>query len=246
MIEPYFNAWLKARKAWLKKEPFGSVRNAWTNMVLLEKAVFATFVVFDAVLVVFGIIVSFDLVLLPVYGVCIAVFLVLYAGANRIMVLRDRRIPVWTMQVKAELIECMRKEFKDVGLANVEQVRLVKEESVRLLARKEHRHETLVHMVIEVIVLAGLVVVLNFLITAIEYDVPLESVGILAGAAATLSVALVLAVHLVWLAGEHWGPLPASQLRLFIDDLSRLLVEEAGKPSPRRAMRRRSLRAHRS
>lgn len=37
------------------------------------------------------------------------------------------------MQVKAELIERMRKEFKDVvkdvGLANVEQVRLVKEES---------------------------------------------------------------------------------------------------------------------
>ncbi|MBC5582918.1 hypothetical protein H8S61_01700 [Eggerthella sp. NSJ-70] len=68
-----------------------------------------------------------------VYGVCIAVFLVLHAGANRIMVLRDRRIPVWTMQVKAELIERMRKEFKDVvkdvGLANVEQVRLVKEES---------------------------------------------------------------------------------------------------------------------
>lgn len=106
MIEPYFNAWLKARKAWLKEEPFGSVRNAWTNMVWLEKAVFATFVVFDAVLVGFGIIVSFNLVLLPVYGVCIAVFLVLYAGANRIMVLRDRK-----------------------GLANVGLVRLVKEES---------------------------------------------------------------------------------------------------------------------
>lgn len=94
-----------------------------------EKAVFATFVVFDAVLVVFGITVSFNLVLLPVYGVCVAVFLVLHAGANRIMVLRDRKVPVWTMQVKAELIERMRKEFKDVGLANVEQVRLVKEES---------------------------------------------------------------------------------------------------------------------
>ena len=129
MIEPYFNAWLKARKAWLKEEPFGSVRNAWTNMVWLEKAVLAMFVVFDAVLVGFGIIVSFNLVLLPVYGVCIAVFLVFHAGANRIMVLRDRRIPVWTMQVKAELIERMRKEFKNVGLANVEQVRLVKEES---------------------------------------------------------------------------------------------------------------------
>lgn len=52
--------------------------------MIQEKAVFAMFVVFDAVLVVFGIIVSFNLVLLPVYGVCIAVFLVVSSKKNRV------------------------------------------------------------------------------------------------------------------------------------------------------------------
>lgn len=144
MIEPYFAVWKKTRDAWSKEEPLGSLRSGWKNTSGFEKLAFSLFVTYGAVMLILAVAFAFNRALLPVYCIGYAVFLLLYAGMKRVFVARDRQIPAWKLNVHAPLIEQLRSEFKGVGLVNYEQVRIVKEEAVRLLARKEHRNETIV------------------------------------------------------------------------------------------------------
>lgn len=146
MIEPYYAEWAKARKKWSKKEPFADkVRDAWDHTNKAERFVFALFILSDAGIILFSFIALSDSTLLPAYGIFFAVFLVITAITDRVLVLRDRRIPEWKMEGNVELVEDVRRALGKLGLANCEQVRIVRDEAIRLLERKEHRHETIVH-----------------------------------------------------------------------------------------------------
>jgi hypothetical protein len=81
-------------------------------------------------------------------------------------------------------------------------------------------------------VLAALVCVFNFLVTGLEYNLMPEIAGMLAGAAIFASVIILLLIHGIWIAADCFGGLPVSQLRLFVDDLSCLLVEGHGRRPP--------------
>lgn len=243
MIEPYYAEWAKARKKWSEKERFADkVRDAWDHANKVERCVFSLFILSDAVLILFSLVALFDSTLLPAYVIFLAVFLVVTAITDRVLVLRDRRIPEWRMEGKAELVEDVRRSLGKLGLANCEQVRIVRDEAIRLLERKEHRHETIVHGALEVVVLAALVCVFNFLVTGLEYNLLPEIAGALAFIAIAAAVIILLSVHVIWIAADCSGALPVSQLRLFIDDLSCLLVEEARTPSPVRPRPRRRRR----
>lgn len=243
MIEPYYAEWAKARKKWSKKEPFADkVRDAWDHTNKAERFVFALFILSDAGIILFSFIALSDSTLLPAYGIFFAVFLVITAITDRVLVLRDRRIPEWRMEGNVELVEDVRRALGKLGLANCEQVRIVRDEAIRLLERKEHRHETIVHGALEVVVLAALVCVFNFLVTGLEYNLMPEIAGMLAGAAIFASVIILLLIHGIWIAADCFGGLPVSQLRLFVDDLSCLLVEGARTPSPVRLRPRRRRR----
>lgn len=244
MIEPYFAVWKKTREAWSKEEPLGSLRSGWKNTNGFEKFVFSLFLTYGAIMLTLAIASAFNHAFLPAYCVGYAVFLLLYAGMNRVFVARDRRIPAWKLNVHAPLIEQLRSEFKGVGLVNHEQVRIVKDEAVRLLARKEHRHETIVHTAIEICILAALVFMLNFVMTMLEHDMSLEVAGFLAVAAVLLAISAVFLVHAVWTACDRLSVLPTPKLRLFVSDLDDLLVDELRASSPALAIshRRRLLR----
>ncbi|WP_270296437.1 hypothetical protein [Eggerthella sinensis] len=242
MIEPYFAVWKKTRDAWSKEEPLGSLRSGWKNTSGFEKLAFSLFVTYGAVMLILAVAFAFNRALLPAYCIGYAVFLLLYAGMKRVIVARDRRIPAWKLNVHAPLIEQLRSEFKGVGLVNYEQVRIVKEEAVRLLARKEHRHESIVHTAIEICILTALVLMLNFVMTMLEHDASLEVVGILAVAAVLLAISAVFLVHAVWTACDRLGALPTPKLRLFVSDLDDLLVEELRRSFPVRSRPRRKRR----
>ena len=243
MIEPYYAEWAKARKKWSKKESFADkMRDAWDHTNKVERSVFALFVLSDAVIILFSFVALFDSTLLPAYGIFFAVFLVITAITDRVLVLRDRRIPEWRMEGNVELVEDVRRALGKFGHANCEQVRIVRDEAIRLLERKEHRHETIVHGALEVVVLAALVCVFNFLIAGLGYNLLPEVAGALACIAIIVSVIILLLVHVFWIAADRIGALPASQLRLFIDDLSLLLVEGARTTSPVRSRSRRRRR----
>lgn len=87
-----------------------------------------------------------------------------------------------------------------------------------------------------------MVCVFNFLVTGLEYNLMPEIAGMLAGAAIFASVIILLLIHGIWIAADCFGGLPVSQLRLFVDDLSCLLVEGARTPSPVRSRPRRRRR----
>lgn len=243
VIEPYYAEWAKARKKWSKKERFADkVRDAWEHANKAERLVFVLFVLSDAAMILFSFAAFLDSALLPTYGVFFAVFLVITVIADRVLVLRDRRIPGWRMEGKAELVEDVRRALGKLGLANCEQVRIVRDEAIRLLERKEHRHEAIVHGALEVVVLAALVCVFNFLVTGLEYSLLPEIAGALAFIAIAAAVIILLSVHVIWIAADRFGALPVSQLRLFIDDLSFLLVEVERTPAPVRPRPRRRRR----
>lgn len=233
MIEPYFAAWIEARKRQAKKDSYiDDLREAWNHANGIERSVFATFVVSDIALILFGFAAFVDSRLLPACAAFFVLFLVLAVVTDRVITLRDRRIPEWKLEGKAELVEDVRCALKRLGLVRSEQVRLVRDEAVRLLDHKEHRHEMIVHGALEVVVLAALVCVFNFLIAGLDHNLSFAVAMVIAGVAIAASVVLLLSVHIVWLAFDRFGAFPVALLRRFIDDLSFLLVEEARTPAP--------------
>lgn len=218
MIEPYFAVWKKTRDAWSKDKPLHGFRQSWKNTEIREKFALAVFMIWCALLLPFTVFVLFNQTLFPVYCVCYVVFLLLYAIANRVLIERDRRIPERKLEVRKELIENLRLEFESIGLANRDQMRIVKEEAVRLLDRKEHRHEMIVHTAIEICILAALVAALNFVTTLLEYGLPLETAGLFVLTAVTLAILAVFVVRAVWTMYDRFGALPTPKLRLFVSD----------------------------
>lgn len=69
-----------------------------------------------------------DSTLLPTYGMFFAVFLVITAITDRVLMLRDRCIPEWRMEGNVGLVEDVRCALGKLGLANCEQVRIVRDE----------------------------------------------------------------------------------------------------------------------
>lgn len=227
MIEPYFAVWLKTKKELESRETLReSFHAAWPVLNRLEKTSLFVFVAYSAVMLLLAIAATFNLsLLLPCIG-SFGVFLIFVAFMNRIIILRDRRIPEWRMEGQAAIMRDLRTAFKEVGLSNPEQMSLVRDEALRIKERKEHQRETIVHTAIEVIVLAALVCALNFVATLLEYDLPLDSAGLLAAIAVVIAAFVVFAVRTVWSIFDRLGPLPVSKLGAFVDDLSCLLVDE--------------------
>lgn len=238
MIEPYFAVWMKTKKELEDRENLRErVRATWPVSNRLEKVSLVAFVLYSVAMLLLSVVAMFNTsLLLPTLG-SFAVFLLLAAAMNRVIILRDRRIPEWRMKGQAEITRSLRIAFKGVGLSDPGQVRLVREEAIRIMDRKEHQRETIIHISIEVIVLAALVCVLNFVVTLLEYDFPLGSAGLLAAVAVAIAAFIVFAVRTVWNTIDRFGALPVSKLSVFVDDLSSLLVDEYA--SDRSPVRRR-------
>lgn len=229
MIEPYFAAWLKTTKELAKEEPLlKNFPKAWKTLVLWEKCAVAILFACIAAVSVFGFATMFDRSLLLFYLVYFAVFLVFAGVLDRVVVLRDRRVPQWNIEFETKANARLRENLKEVGLKNAAQLSLVMDEAIRVLDRKEHRCETVVHIAIEAVILTALVWALNFLTNLLEHGLPLEQIVLLAGATVGVSISLVFIVSIGWRTVDGLGHLPVRKLRMFIDDLSKLLIEEKG------------------
>lgn len=229
MIEPYFAVWLRTTKELAKEEPLlKNFPKAWNTLVIWEKCAVAVLFASIATVSVLGFATMFDRSFLRPYLVSFVVFLVFVGVLDRVTVLRDRRVPQWNIESKDKANTRLRKNLKEIGLKNAAQLSLVMDEAIRVLDRKEHRRETVVHIVIEVVILAALVWALNFLTNLLEHGLPLEQIALLAGATVVVSVSFVLLIAVGWRAVDNLGPLPVRRLHMFVDDLSRLLIEETG------------------
>lgn len=245
MIEPYFAEWKKARDSWLTDKPLDGFREAWKNSNGFEKFAVASFAVYSSILFLVSFFIVFNQEYFPVYCGCYVVFLLLYAIANQVAIARDRRIPERKLEVRAGFMENLRSGFERLGLTNREQVRIVKDEAAWLLDRKEHRYETISRTAIEICIVTALVLALNFVMKLLEYDIPLETAGLLAVIAVVIAVLAVLLILAFWKVCDRFGALPIPKLRLFVSDLNDLLIDELCDPSPSLAVNHRRRLLHR-
>ena len=239
MIEPYYAAWLNVRNEQMKKERlFDAIRASWKDMTFLERMAFVSFVA------VFVIASSLDLVALfrPFFVsaamASLMLFLVVTLMAMRAADSFHKRMPQRAIRRSSLFSKELAKSLRGLGLCAPDQVRLVRDEAIRILNSKERRAATIMRYTFELVILCLLAAGINFVFVLLGHDVPLETASCLL---ACMAVAAGALVFLVWVACRVWdrlSDLPAKELGRFISDLTSLLVDRPKALPSRRRIRR--------
>ncbi|HIW75203.1 MULTISPECIES: hypothetical protein [Gordonibacter] len=229
MIESYFAIWLATTKNKPKDEPLvSSFRGAWKRLNVKEKAVFIAFLLSSAVTMCLGAVVSLNnYALLPAFIFSVLVYLIFAVSVNRTTTMFRRRMLERWMAKDAAFSQLLRASLMSAGLVSCEQIRIVRDEAIRFLEHKEHRYEGFIRISIDVIIIAGFAVVIQKALPnqntvgAVISNALLVSLMLL-----IFTIVLVVFVITCLKIFDYSNTLPLSKLRLFIDDLSRLLIQE--------------------
>lgn len=244
MIEPYYAAWLNVRNEQMKKERlFDAIRASWKDMTFLERMAFVSFVA------VFVIASSLDLVALfrPFFVsaamASLMLFLVVTLMAMRAADSFHKRMPQRAIRRSSLFSKEFAKGLRALGLCAPEQVRLVRDEAIRILDLKKRRVANIMRYTVDLVILCLLAAGINFVVALLEHDAPLGTAFLLLACMAVAAGALVFLVWAVCRVFDRLAVLPTKELGLFIDDLTALLVNRPkALPSRRRSRRHTRIR----
>lgn len=154
MIEPYYAAWLNVRNEQMKKERlFDAIRASWKDMTFLERMAFVSFVA------VFVIASSLDLVALfrPFFVsaamASLMLFLVVTLMAMRAADSFHKRMPQRAIRRSSLFSKEFAKGLRALGLCAPEQVRLVRDEAIRILDLKKRRVANIMRYTVDLVIL---------------------------------------------------------------------------------------------
>lgn len=239
MIEPYFALWLNVRNEQMKKESLiDATRASWKVMTFFERTVFVIFVIVAGIATTFNFGALFDPSLMQAAMISLIPFLVATLAMTRVADSFHKRTPQRAIRRSSLFSKELAKSLRGLGLCAPDQVRLVRDEAIRILNSKERRTATIMRYTFELVILCLLAAGINFVFVLLGHDVPLETASCLLACMAVAAGALVFLVWVACRVCDRLSDLPAKELGRFISDLTSLLVDRPKALPSRRRIRR--------
>ena len=248
MVEPYFNTWLGVDKA--ERNATSTIkrfREVWQSMKMHERIVISLFFLLDLVMIALGVFAQFNLSFLFLYGLAFMLFLILAGVANNVSIALHRRRPEYSVKRAIDFSQSLLAALQEVGIENNRQIKLLRDEAVRILDRKERIRASVVRYTFDIVVLVTLAATFNNIANLLEHGMSLETVIEIIAFDVVAAIIVILLVHGLLVIYDRLSPLPVPKLRSFAEDLTSLMICQIGenfsyRNFPSRAVMKRTLK----